>query len=211
MQFFRNIDENAERWALLTLYVMLVLTMAIEVLRREIFAYSSIWGEEIVRYSFIYLAWVGAAVAVKERGHIRIDVILHYLGNRGKALIYIFGDMVMIVVAVIALYWSFETVHVSWKFGSVSHGLRVSMVWFLMAVPTGFSLVIWRLIQSLLRDMRSLRSGALLFRRWEHCSVALAGAHPALFATGPDGSATCYVRHTVCWVRIQRYHCNVLQ
>ena len=107
MQFFRNIDENAERWALLTLYVMLVLTMAIEVLRREIFAYSSIWGEEIVRYSFIYLAWVGAAVAVKERGHIRIDVILHYLGNRGKALIYIFGDMVMIVVAVIALYWSF--------------------------------------------------------------------------------------------------------
>ena len=163
MQFFRNIDENAERWALLTLYVMLVLTMAIEVLRREIFAYSSIWGEEIVRYSFIYLAWVGAAVAVKERGHIRIDVILNYLGNRGKALIYIFGDMVMIVVAVIALYWSFETVHVSWKFGSVSHGLRISMVWFLMAVPTGFSLVIWRLIQSLLRDMRSLRSGTPVY------------------------------------------------
>ena len=163
MQFFRNIDENAERWALLTLYVMLVLTMAIEVLRREIFAYSSIWGEEIVRYSFIYLAWVGAAVAVKERGHIRIDVILHYLDNRGKALIYIFGDMVMIVVAVIALYWSFETVHVSWKFGSVSHGLRISMVWFLMAVPTGFSLVIWRLIQSLLRDMRSLRSGTPVY------------------------------------------------
>ena len=163
MQFFRNIDENAERWALLTLYVMLVLTMAIEVLRREIFAYSSIWGEEIVRYSFIYLAWIGAAVAVKERGHIRIDVILHYLSNRGKALIYIFGDVVMILVAFIALYWSFETVHVSWKFGSVSHGLRISMVWFLMAVPTGFSLVIWRLIQSLLRDMRSLRSGTPVY------------------------------------------------
>lgn len=163
MQFFRNIDENAERWALLTLYVMLVLTMAIEVLRREIFAYSSIWGEEIVRYSFIYLAWIGAAVAVKERGHIRIDVILHYLGNRGKALIYIFGDVVMILIAFIALYWSFETVHVSWKFGSVSHGLRISMVWFLMAVPTGFSLVIWRLIQSLLRDMRSLRSGTPVY------------------------------------------------
>ena len=46
--------------ALLVFYVMLVMTMAIEVLRREIFAYSSIWGEEIVRYSFIYLAWVGA-------------------------------------------------------------------------------------------------------------------------------------------------------
>ncbi len=69
------LNRNAERWALLAFYVMLVATMFIEVLRRELLSYSSIWGEEIVRYSFIYLAWIGAAAAVKERGHIRIDVI----------------------------------------------------------------------------------------------------------------------------------------
>ena len=163
MEFLRRLDRDAERWALLVFYVMLVITMAIEVLRREIFAYSSIWGEEIVRYSFIYLAWIGAAAAVKERAHIRIDVIIHYLSPRMKALIYIFGDLVMLVVAVIALYWSFETVHVSWKFGSVSHGLRISMVWFLMAVPAGFALMIWRLLQSLRRDFRSLRDGTPVY------------------------------------------------
>jgi C4-dicarboxylate transporter DctQ subunit len=163
MNFLRRLDRDAERWALLVFYVMLVITMAIEVLRREIFAYSSIWGEEIVRYSFIYLAWIGAAAAVKERAHIRIDVIIHYMGPRMKALIYIFGDLVMLVVALIALYWSFETVHVSWKFGSVSHGLRISMVWFLMAVPAGFALMIWRLFQSLNRDIRSLRDGAPVY------------------------------------------------
>jgi hypothetical protein len=57
--------QNAERWLLLVFYVMLVGTMFIEVVRREVFSYSSIWGEEIVRYSFIYLAWIGAAAAVK--------------------------------------------------------------------------------------------------------------------------------------------------
>jgi C4-dicarboxylate transporter DctQ subunit len=77
MEFLRNVDKNAERWLLLVFYVMLVITMAIEVLRREVFAYSSIWGEEIVRFSFIYLAWVGASAAVKERAHIRIDVLMH--------------------------------------------------------------------------------------------------------------------------------------
>lgn len=157
------LNRNAERWALLVFYVMLVVTMAVEVLRREIFAYSSIWGEEIVRYSFIYLAWIGAASAVKERGHIRIDVLMHYLGRRAKALLYIFGDLVMFVVAVIALYWSFETVLVSAKFGSVSHGLRISMVWFLMAVPVGFSLMVLRLVQSFLRDLRSLRDGTPVY------------------------------------------------
>jgi TRAP-type C4-dicarboxylate transport system permease small subunit len=163
MKILRLLDRNAERWALLAFYVMLVLTMAIEVLRREIFAYSSIWGEEIVRYSFIYLVWIGAAAAIKERGHIRIDVIIHYLPTRMKALVYIFGDLVMFGVALVALYWSFETVMVSYKFGSVSHGLRVSLVWFLMAVPIGCALMVVRLIQSFLRDLRSLRDGTPVY------------------------------------------------
>ncbi len=162
-KLLKALNENAERWALLVFYVMLVATMAIEVLRREIFAYSSIWGEEIVRYAFIYLAWIGAAAAVKERGHIRIDVVLHYLGRRGKAAIYILGDLVMFGVALVAVWYSFETVLVSAKFGSVSQGLRVSMVWFLMAVPLGFSLMILRLIQSFLRDLRSLRDGTPVY------------------------------------------------
>ena len=33
------------------------------------------------------------------------------------------------------------------------------MVWFLMAVPFGFALMIFRLIQSLLRDFKDLLSG----------------------------------------------------
>ena len=132
MSFLHRLNRDAERWLLLVFYVMLVLTMSIEVLRREIFSYSSIWGEEIVRYSF-------------------------------KALLYIFGDLVMFGVAAIALYWSWESVHVSWKFGSVSHGLRISMVWFFMAVPLGFAIMIVRLTQSLLRDMRSLRDGTPVY------------------------------------------------
>ena len=155
----KSLDKNLERWALLVFYVMLVATMFIEVVRREVFSYSSIWGEEIVRYSFIYLAWIGAAAAVKERGHIRIDVIMEYLNPRWKALLYMFGDIVMAAVAVIALYYSYEAVHVSWKFGSVTHGLRVSQVWFLSAVPIGFALVMIRLVQSFLRDINDFRAG----------------------------------------------------
>jgi C4-dicarboxylate transporter DctQ subunit len=157
------IDANLERWALLVFYVLLVLTMATEVIRREVFAYSSIWGEEIVRYSFIYLVWIGASSAVKERAHIRIDVLLHYVPSVVKILLYILGDLVMFAVAVVALFWVSETVAVAWKFGAVSHGLRVQMVWFLMAVPIGFSLMIFRLIQSFLRDVRDLLSVRAVF------------------------------------------------
>ena len=122
-------------------------------------SYSSIWGEEIVRYSFIYLAWIGAAAAVRQRGHIRIDVLMQYVGPRAKAALYIFGDLVMFAVSLVAFYWSLETVLVSAKFGSVTHGLRISQVWFLTAVPLGFGLVMLRLIQSLIRDFTDFRHG----------------------------------------------------
>ena len=153
------LNRYAERWALLVFYTMLVATMFVEVLRRELLSYSSIWGEEIVRYAFIYLAWIGAAAAVRERGHIRIDVIMAYVGPRAKAALYIFGDLVMFAVALVAFYWSLETVLTSAKFGSVTHGLRISQVWFLAAVPIGFGLLMLRLVQSLLRDVSDLRNG----------------------------------------------------
>lgn len=163
MRILRLVDKNIERWALLVFYTMLVVTMAIEVVRREVFSYSSIWGEEIVRYAFIYLAWIGAAAAARDRTHIRIDVLFYWVRPQVKTLLYIFGDLVMLMVAVLAFYWSLKTVSVSWKFGSVSHGLRISMVWFLLAVPIGFGLMIYRLVQSLLRDIRDFIAGRPVF------------------------------------------------
>ena len=78
LSVFQRVDRDLEKWALLWFYTMLVVTMAIEVLRREVFSYSSIWGEEIVRYAFIYLVWIGAAAAVRERAHIRIDILFEF-------------------------------------------------------------------------------------------------------------------------------------
>ncbi len=158
-----DLDRNLERWALLVFYSLLVVTMAVEVLRREVFSYSSVWGEEIVRYAFIYLVWIGAAAAVRERAHIRIDVIFEFVSPRAKALLYLFGDLVMLVVAVFALYWSWESVAVSLKYGSVSHGLRLPLTWFLSAVPIGFVLLLYRLQQSIRRDLSDLRHGRPVF------------------------------------------------
>ena len=159
-----KLDRNLERWALLVFYSMLVITMAVEVLRREVFSYSSVWGEEIVRYAFIYLVWIGAASAVRERAHLRIDVIFEFCSVRAKALLYLFGDLVMLVVACFALYWSWESLMVSLKYGSVSHGLRVPMVWFLSAVPIGFCLLLYRLQQSLRRDISDIRHGRPVYQ-----------------------------------------------
>jgi TRAP-type C4-dicarboxylate transport system permease small subunit len=162
-RILQAIDKNGERYLLLPLYAMIVSTIFLEVVRRSVFAYSSIWAEEIARYAFIYVAYIGASAAIKERAHIRIDLILHLFSPRLKALVFIFGDIVTLILAVLAIYMSMESVLTSLEFGSVTHGLRISQAWFLAAVPIGFAMMVFRLLQSMKRDWSDLRAGRPVF------------------------------------------------
>ena len=85
--------------------------------------------------------------------------LLHYLSNRAKAVVYLLGDFCMLGMALLAVYTAIESLEISLKFGSVTHGLRISLAWFLAAVPLGFSLMVYRLGQSIWRDLGDLRSG----------------------------------------------------
>jgi len=162
-QIINIIDKEGERWLTLPLYVMVVLTVFTEVFRRFFLSYSSIWAEEVARYAFIYIAWIGASAAIRERAHIRIDFLLPLLSQRWRAIAFIFGDIATLVLAVFALYWSMDPVINSIEFGSVTHGLRISQAWFLFAVPLGFAMITLRLLQSMKRDLSDLRAGRPVF------------------------------------------------
>lgn len=160
----REIDSRGERYLLLPLYALIVITIFVEVFRRFVLSYSSIWAEEVARYAFIYVSWIGASAAIRERAHIRIDVLLSVVGDKARAVLYIIGDIITMGLAVCAFWWSMETVMVSLRFGSVTHGLRISLAFFLAAVPIGFAMMFFRLVQSVIRDVSDLRAGRPVFK-----------------------------------------------
>lgn len=155
----QGFDRNGERWLLLVFYAFVVTVIFVEVIRRFVFHYSSIWGEETARYAFIYLVWIGAAAAVKDRAHIRIDIIFKFLPDKGIAILYLLGDVITLIFACAALYWTLESVGTSIRFDAATHGLRINQAWFTFAVPFGFSLILIRLVQSIRRDITDIRAG----------------------------------------------------
>jgi C4-dicarboxylate transporter, DctQ subunit len=52
-----------------------------------------------------------------------------------------------------------HTIGVLLKFGGTSPVLRVNKAWFEAAVPIGFALIIWRLLQSMRRDVVDIVAG----------------------------------------------------
>ena len=160
----RNIDENAERYLLLIFYTMVVVVIGVEVFRRFVISFSSIWGEEIARFGFIYLTWIGASAAVKNRLHIRIDLIYSWSPERYHIWLYIFADLATMVFAIIAFICSLIPITTSINFNNVTDGLRINRTFFLMAVPLGFGMTMIRLVQNIIRDLRDYRAGRSVFR-----------------------------------------------
>lgn len=157
--FLRQVDDNGERYLMLVFYCFIVFVIVVEVFRRFVLDFSSLWGEEASRFAFIYLGWVGASYGVKQRAHIRFDVMLHLLPKRFHGYLYLFGEACTLVFAGFALYWSMDTIATEIRFDSLSPALRISKVWFEAAVPLGFSMMVVRLFQSAWRDVQDLRAG----------------------------------------------------
>lgn len=159
-----NIDRNGERYLLLIFYSLVVAVIGVEVIRRFVLSFSSIWGEEIARFAFIYLTWIGASAGVKNRSHIRIDIVYNWVPSRHHVWLYVFADVATMIFAVIALYYSIIPILTSIQFDNVTDGLRINRSFFLIAVPLGFTMTMVRVVQNILRDIGDHRASRPVFR-----------------------------------------------
>ena len=153
MKIIKQIDNNLEQWMLITFYLMVFVTILMEVIQRFGLGLSTSWGEEVARYSFIYLIWISAAFCVKSRIHLKIDIILTFLPNRGKSAVYLFGEIVTLIIVVLCIYYSTHPVLQSIKYESITDGLGLVKAFFLFAVPFGFSIMLIRIIQNIKKDV----------------------------------------------------------
>ena len=61
------------------LLILMTLLLFVAVLSRYLFSYSFIWIDAFSRYSMIYIAFIGGAIALYEGSHIGVDYFLNLL------------------------------------------------------------------------------------------------------------------------------------
>ena len=162
-KIIKSLDDNFERWLMFGFYTHIVAIVFIEVIRRFVFSYSSVWAEETARYAFIYLVWLGAAAAIKDRSHIKIDIIYSFVSEATKPYLYLLGEFVTLLFASVALYYSAEGVLATIKYETVTSGLQVSQAWFTFAVPFGLTILILRILQRIYLDFADIRAKPPVF------------------------------------------------
>jgi TRAP-type C4-dicarboxylate transport system permease small subunit len=100
-----NIINKTLEVILVTIVVLQAVLLMASVLFRYLFNSPIIWGDEIVRYSLIWMTFVGAAMATKEKQHIQVDVIDTMLPKLGRKMANWFVDVVVVGFMVFLIYY----------------------------------------------------------------------------------------------------------
>ena len=119
--------------------VMLLVTLALQVISRFMFEFPIAWTEELARALQIWLVFVGAAIGMHRAEHFVVEIFMERCEFPGKIIVARAIDL-LVVGFFCLLAWSAAqvTLHGS---GQTMPTLGVSVAWAYSAVPVGCALM----------------------------------------------------------------------
>lgn len=115
-----------ELLVVVSLVAMVIMVFGNVVLR---YAFNSgiLVSEEMSRYCFIWLTYIGAMIAMRERGHLGVDTLVKHLPVAGKKACLFLSEALMLLCNVLFFVgtWKMHDLQVT----NVSPVVGISMIW----------------------------------------------------------------------------------
>ncbi len=114
--------------ATLALLTALLLVVGAQIFARYVLNHSLFWSEELARYLFIYLVFLGAAIVLRREGHIQVSFFVEKLPPGPRRGVAVLGDILLLAFVGIVFWQSIRL---------------TGMVW---TVPTAALLIPWTFV-----------------------------------------------------------------
>ena len=150
-----HVYRNFEQYFCAFLMLLVVFCLGAQVFFRFVLNASLTWSEELSRFAFIWLVYMGAVLGAKERIHIRVTAFhrLLPLGIRGWVIPA--ADLFWVTInLVFAWQGALQVAHLL-KFSYISPALQWNMAFIYAVVPLGFLFMSLRIVEGHWRDWRN--------------------------------------------------------
>lgn len=149
--------EFAVAATLLGVIVVLVFSAAV----MRFFGRPLIWSVDMAQLLFIWLCFFGATRAMREKGHLGIDLLVRHLGRRNRLALEIMLSLVVLVFLGLLAYEGYKLTMLNRQRLFGDSGL--SYAWVTASVPIGCLMIGAALVNNLLRAVTATRAGAAAF------------------------------------------------
>jgi TRAP-type transport system small permease protein len=140
---FRVMDRGIN-WLLAVLMAVMVVVIALQVWYRFILNNPLDWSEELGRYLFVWISFLGAAAGVRYQVHLGIDALEKIIGRDAFRYVLVLINIVIQIFLLFIIYWGFTLLTVVRV--QTSPSMLIPMTYPYAAVPVG---AIFMLINSL--------------------------------------------------------------
>jgi C4-dicarboxylate transporter DctQ subunit len=163
MKFLRRLDRviaAVETTLLVVLLGVMVLLDFTQVILRNFFSSGIIWADTFLRQMVLWVAFLGASLAVQERKHINIDVLTRFMPDRGKRISHIVTDLFAAVVC-----FAFFKASLAFVSSEIANStillLDIPTWYFELIIPVGYGMLAFRFLIKVIDDLAELRRGAV--------------------------------------------------
>lgn len=159
MRIIKWLDNNIERVTLLILLAVMTIVTVLQVFMRYVMENSLSWSEELARFCFIWLVYIGISYGVKRAKHVRVEAILSVLKRRGKFVINLIANVLFLYFAIYATYYGFSIMNSIQATGQTAPALGIPMSIMYLGMPIGMLLTIIRLVQRIIYETKLFLAG----------------------------------------------------
>lgn len=107
--------QSLLRWLMVASVAILMVPITMQVISRYTQLIPSyIWTEELSRFVFIWMVMLGAMIGVREGTHFDVDV-WPTLQPRANAMLRMVSHLLVLVFALVYMWWGIEFVQFGWN------------------------------------------------------------------------------------------------
>ena len=117
-------------------------------------------SEELARYVFIWQIWLGTSVSMKGNDHIRMDMLSNKLKGRGKLVLAIVANVILLLFCVFLVKYGFDLVMSMKARGNSSTALKIPMWIVYASLPFSQLVVGLRIIGQIVTSVKELGGGS---------------------------------------------------
>jgi TRAP-type C4-dicarboxylate transport system permease small subunit len=144
-------------WVLIALLAGMAGMVFLNVVLRYGFNSGITWSEEMSRYFFVWLTFIGAVLTFAEHGHIGVETLVRRFGRRGRLVCMGLSNAIILLCAGVLLWgtWLQHDINASMTAAVV----ELSMIWvfgvgYFTAVGLGLiaAIRLWRIVSGRTTD-----------------------------------------------------------
>lgn len=143
--------DRIEEYFLVSCVAFMTILVFIQVVMRYVFQNSLTWSEELARYLFLWLSWVGASFAVRERTHFRVQMFIDKLPAGARKSMEVFILMIWFSFSVFLAYQGMKLASILLVRNQLSPAMQVPIGYAYASVPVGALLMAVRVLIEMIK------------------------------------------------------------